>query len=221
MIREHGLPCVELSALRMEEVLPMLEALPSLDLARYEYISFHAPSRFAEEDEVWLADLLFARIPRDWPIILHPDSIFDRRLWRRFGRRLAIESMDRRKPSGRNLAELSKVFTELPDASLCFDIGHARQYDSSMTEAYLILSQLSGRLRQVHASEVNSESHHDPISYGAKLAFRQVRTLIPEATPIIIESRVAEAQMAEEVQYVLSCLVSSAAEETTGMAVLV
>lgn len=200
MLAPHASACLELSALRMNEVAPLLEALPALNLARYTYLSFHAPGRFAQENEESLADLLFQGVPEAWPIVLHPDAIFDFAHWRRFGKRLAIENMDRRKPCGRNIAELSAIFAELPEASLCFDIGHARQYDASMTEAFLILSIFGERLVQVHVSEVNSESQHDPISYGAKLAFQQVSELIPQNVPIIVESRVPEGKIVSEIE---------------------
>jgi hypothetical protein len=69
-----------------------------------------------------------------------------------------------------------------------------------MTEAFLILSTFAERLVQVHVSEVNSESQHDPISYGAKLAFQQVAELIPQEVPIIVESRVPEDKIADEIE---------------------
>lgn len=194
---------IELSALRVGEIEPLINALPELDLAKYKYVSLHAPSSFTASEEPWLANLLFATVPEQWKIVLHPDTIHDFDLWRRFGNRLAVENMDRRKPGGRSLAELLTVFAELPEASLCFDIGHARQCDSSMTESFLILTALRNKLAHLHASEVNSESRHERISYGAMLAFRQVASLIPREVPVIIESRVdpenlvAEADVAQ------------------------
>ena len=198
MLAPLALPCIELSALRVKEVASLVDALP-LGLDSYSYISFHAPGKFTPEEEVWIAELLFARVPEAWPIVMHPDAIFDFGLWRRFGSRLAIENMDKRKPCGRGVSELEQIFNELPNASLCFDIGHARQYDSSMTEAFLILTAFSDRLVQIHVSEVNSASQHDPISYGAKLAFQEVSGLIPDGIPVIVESRVGEGQILHEV----------------------
>ncbi len=206
MLAPYSLSCLELSALRVSEVAPLIEALELLALEQYRYISFHAPGKFERDEEVWLSNLLFEKIPADWPIVMHPDAIFDYSCWRRFGRRLAVENMDRRKPCGRSVSELERVFVELPEASLCFDIGHARQYDSSMTEAFLMLKFFEDRLVQVHASEVNSESQHDPISYGAKLSFQQVADLIPENIPIIIESRVSEGHILREVESARSAL---------------
>lgn len=198
MLKATPFPCIELSALRVSELRDLIEALPELDLSGYDYKSFHAPSNFANEEEPWVADLLYSAVPETWPIVMHPDSIFDFGVWKRFGSRLAIENMDRRKPIGRTACELAEVFERLPEASLCFDVGHARQCDPSMTEAYLILSRFSERLAQVHISEVNSASQHDPISYGAALAFQQVAGMIPMSVPIIIESRVDAARMVDE-----------------------
>jgi hypothetical protein len=206
VLEPHNLPCIELSALRMHEVVPLLDALEALDLGRYRTISFHAPGKYEKYEELELSQMLFEWVPADWPIIMHPDAIWEFAHWRRFGRRLAIENMDRRKPVGRNVSELNAVFAQLPDASLCFDIGHARQFDSSMTEAFLILMAFRDRLVQVHISEVNSESQHDAISYGAKLSFQQVANMIDERVPIILESRVGQDAISSEIRNALDSL---------------
>jgi len=196
----HGsnFPCLELSALRVAELEPLISALPRLNLSGYSYISFHAPSNFSKTEESWVAEALFRGVPESWPIVIHPDTIFDFALWTRFGKRLAVENMDRRKPIGRTAHELRSIFAALPNASLCLDLGHARQCDASMTEAFLILSQFGSKLVQVHISEVNSASQHDPISHGAKIAFQQIARMIPQNIPVIIESRVGAGQLAIE-----------------------
>lgn len=144
-------------------------------------------------------------VPSEWPIILHPDSIHNFTHWRSFGSQLAIENMDRRKP-GRTVEELRCTFDELPSAVFCFDIGHARQCDTSMTEAYRMLKAFHGRLRQVHVSEVNMASQHDPVSYATKVAFREVACLIPLSIPLIIESRVTETEISAEIKRVAEAL---------------
>jgi hypothetical protein len=53
--------------------------------------------------------------------------------------------------------------------------GHARQFDTTMTEAYRILQLFADRLCQVHVSEVNSASQHDRLSYSAVLASNKLR----------------------------------------------
>jgi hypothetical protein len=198
-LRGQPVSAVELSALRYPELQPLLDALETLALAPYTYKSIHAPSRFHAGQEAEIIDRLRRSVPRDWPIILHPDTIHDFSAWRVFGKQLAIENMDRRKPIGRTLEELNVIFEKLPEATLCFDIGHARQCDTTMTEAYRILREYSKRLCQVHVSEVNTASRHDRLSFAAILAFAQVADLIPPWVPLILESRVTQDQIKAEI----------------------
>ena len=201
MTRTAACAVVELSALRQAELLPLLESLESLDLAGFDYISIHAPSHFEPTWEALAWDRLREECWRNWPIVVHPDTLFDFSLWRQFGNLLCVENMDKRKAIGRTARELGRIFEQLPDASFCFDIGHARQCDPTMTEAYLILREFGSKLRQVHVSEVNTRSKHDPLSYASILAYQEVAQLIPPNVPLILETPVAadriEAEMAK------------------------
>jgi len=123
-----------------------------------------------------------------------------------FGNLLCIENMDKRKRTGRSLAELETVFRHLPDASLCFDVAHARQVDTSMTEHYLILRAFGHRIRQVHISEVNTSSRHDRISLGAVRAFKEIAHVIPPSAPVIIEAAVGEAEIERELERAIDAL---------------
>jgi hypothetical protein len=191
---------VELSALRQNELIPLINDLNGLDLREFRYTAFHAPSVMDREFETVAIDALHEVALRGWPIIIHPDAMHDPSRWENFGDLLCIENMDKRKPIGETAASLSEIFKFLPHASLCFDIGHARQVDPTMSEAAAILQCHKGRLRQVHISEVNSQSKHDPISYESILAFQRVAHLIPEAVHVIVESRVSEDHVDEEIQ---------------------
>jgi hypothetical protein len=206
LLRDEDVTCIELSALRFQEARPLLSALRELDLTRYSYVSFHAPSSFDPGQEKFLVNDLREYLPPQWPIILHPDTIHDQSLWRTFRSQLAIENMDQRKVGGRTVEELAAVFEGLPEASFCFDIGHARQCDTSMTEAYKMLQAFQRRLAQVHVSEVNSSSQHDPVSYAAQIAFREVSGLIPANIPLIVESRVNSNAIGREIRRVYDAL---------------
>lgn len=126
--------------------------------------------------------------------MVHPDVIGDARLWRGMFSLLLIENMDKRKTIGRTAGELQELFEQFPEARLCFDIAHARQVHPTMTEARLILESFVSRLAQVHISEVNTSSCHDPISTHAISAFRSVAELIPEGVPIILETLIDKGQ---------------------------
>lgn len=201
VLSTHAFKAVELSALRLGEVEPLLRALPDLDLSRYAYISFHAPSSFKEEEEQHLVSLL-SKLPVEWPIILHPDAIYKPSRWAPIASRLAIENMDRRKNTGRSALELRKFFELLPGSRMCFDLGHARQVDPSMIGAYKFLKEFSTRIIQLHLSEVDTLNRHDVISRSAALAFSQVRQFIPNNAVLILESRVNEKDIDREVEKV-------------------
>jgi hypothetical protein len=193
---------VELSALRLPELEPLVRDLPDLDLDAFEYVSLHAPSRIPHDAESAVARLLEAAVDRMIPIVVHPDSITDFELWRPFGELLLIENMDRRKSGGRTVQELQPVFEALPDARLCFDIAHARQVDPSMTVGYEILTTFKDRLSEIHISNVSTASSHSPVSYMAAWDFSELTHLIPPTIPIIIESTVGPSDVLAEVQRV-------------------
>ena len=181
---------VELSALRFTELKPLTEAALGIDLSQYSHVSVHVPSSFdpgLEEDIVALIE----HFPAEWLLVTHPDVIQRWDLWRRLGRRICIENMDKRKPIGQSRQHLLEIFDSLPDATFCFDVGHAHQVDPTMGEAFLILEEFSGKLCELHISEVNSESKHDLISLEAERSFEVVAQLIPKNVPVILESRVA------------------------------
>lgn len=199
MTRAAGCVAVELSALRQPELFPLLESLESLDLTGFHYISIHAPSQFEPEWEAVGGNRLREECWRNWPLIVHPDALFNFSLWREFGNLLCVENMDKRKPIGRTARELARIFEQLPEASFCFDIGHARQCDPTMTEAYVILREFGSKLRQVHISEVNTRSKHDPLSYASILAYQEIAHLIPTGVPLILETPVAEERIEAEI----------------------
>lgn len=206
MLRHKPCDAVELSALRLEELRPLVEALDTLDLAQFAVVSFHAPSKIDPRFERETVALLVQVAQNGWTIVVHPDAITDFDLWRQLGPSLALENMDKRKPIGRYANELAGLFERLPEAGFCFDIGHARQVDPSMAEAGAILRRFRDRLRLIHISEVNSQSKHDPLSLSAVLAFRRVIHLIPGNVSVIIESRVTEDQISREVETVADLL---------------
>ena len=193
-LREHHIEVVELSALRIGELKPLVTAMADLDLRSFSFVSIHAPSRFPSEVEQSVIEQLGVFAERGYPVVVHPDVISTPPAWEAFGDRLLIENMDKRKPVGRNVAELRLFFEMLPRARFCFDIGHARQVDPSMTEASLLLQAFGGRLAEVHISEVNTASRHDPISRNAVRAFQNVESYIPNEVPIVLETLIADGQ---------------------------
>jgi hypothetical protein len=197
---------VELSALRQNELGPLVEELDGLDLGQFAYVSFHAPSSIEPAFEAAALRLLEQVALRGWPVIVHPDAMYARQEWMRLGNCLCIENMDKRKPIGQTANDLAEIFEDLPNASLCFDIGHARQVDPTMSEASEILQRFRDRIKQLHVSEVNTQSKHDSLSLESTLAFQRVSHLVPADVPIILESRVEESEINEEMRIALAAL---------------
>ncbi|SRR6266700_3804886 len=215
--KRKKLDIVELSALRENELSPLVHALSSLDVSDFSYISVHAPSKYDRAHEREIVDLLENVVNRDWPIVLHPDTIHDFSAWNSFGHLLLIENMDKRNLCGRTALELANVFEKLPQAGLCFDIGHCRQVDPTMNESYLILREFRARLKQLHVSEVNSRSTHDPLSEAAIGAFEKIAHLIPESVPVILESTVQEEDIEAEIRHARLALPLPASNGTRRM----
>jgi hypothetical protein len=193
-IRQYELDVIELSALRVGELRPLAEAIPGLDLSDFHFVSIHAPSKFSPDKEADVLSVLYPLAGQGFHIVAHPDTIFEPSRWRLLGDRLLIENMDKRKPIGRTARELEPFFLALPEARFCFDIGHARQVDPSMTEAALLLRAFRDRLAEVHMSEVNTSSRHDPLSPNAVMAFSTIMAAIPENVPIILETLIDQGQ---------------------------
>ena len=202
MVRGQPASAIELSALREDELPPLITELESLNLRQFSYVSVHAPSALYKLTEAELLDALHPVVDRRWPIVVHPDVITDFAKWRKLGDLVCIENMDKRKRVGRTASELAPFFRELPNARLCFDIGHARQIDPTMCEAGLILDSFASRMRQIHLSLVNSSSVHEPLNYESILAYRRVAHLIPRDVPIILETPVGVERIAAELSKV-------------------
>jgi hypothetical protein len=155
---------IELSALSEEELPSLIEFLSGETQLPFRYISVHAPSKGMAMPEPELTQLL-TELPR-WidAVVVHPDVIEDPENYAPLGRRMVIENMDDRKGDGRKAAELDRYFRALPEAGLCFDIAHAGSIDETMAEGAEILDSFTSRLRHVHLSSLDADSHHVPLS---------------------------------------------------------
>ena len=206
MLRHKPIHTVELSALREPELVPLVEAIDSLNLSQFTYVSVHAPSKYEKGTESEIASLLKKFAIRNWPIILHPETMYNFSVWESFQGLLLIENMDKRNRTGRTARELEVIFNKLPNAGLCFDLGHCRQVDPTMNEAFLILREFRDRLKQIHISEVNTRSTHDPLSSASIGAFEKVTHLIPMNVPVVVESPVSENEIDTEIVHARNAL---------------
>ena len=216
MVRGSAADVVELSALRENELGNLIDALDTLDLGQFQYVSFHAPSKLRLYTELQLVECLQVVARFGFPIIVHPDIIHDPAPWRVLGNLLCIENMDKRKPIGRTVADLEQFFTYLPEASFCLDLAHARQVDPTMTEAFMMIKKFGNRLVQLHVSDVNATSVHEPLNFEALLAFCKIGKYIDPETPIVLESPVRKEGIKMELKAASLIFNSQAFEDFLG-----
>jgi hypothetical protein len=200
-LRHVGVRHVELSALREEELAPLLAWLEDADLSDMAYVSVHAPSVIRPAEERAVVQSLLPLRDRGWAIVVHADVIHTPATWRALGCCLCVENTDKRKPSGRGFSEMATIFAPLPEATFCLDLGHARQVDPTMSQAYFMLKEFGRRLRQVHLSEVNTQSRHERLSEAAVISFADIASEIPTPTPIILESIVPPDAVRGEIDF--------------------
>lgn len=187
MVSNH-IRTMELSALRFDELEPLVAGMDPLPLNQFDYVSFHAPSYFEREQEEQVIELLQPIKERNWNIVVHPDVLFTPKLWSCFGRNLLIENMDRRKPIGRNAEELSWFFTLLPEARFCLDLAHARQIDPTLALLKRLATEFKDRIAEIHISELDPYCKHVPMSNWAILDYQKISCNLDPLIPVIIES---------------------------------
>jgi hypothetical protein len=214
MLEGIDVQAIELSALRIHELPSLLKFVKRTDLSLFSHISVHAPTDYASDQETSLVEQLAYFAERGWPIIAHPDVIRDYSPWKQLGSILYIENMDKRKLVGRTVEELQRIFEKLPDAKMCFDIAHARQVDTSMTEAYRIVKAFRGMIKQIHISVVNTSSKHDLITPNVAHSFHSVAFLIPSTVPAILETPVRGEQLREQLVMAEASLNISSVKQT-------
>ena len=182
-----GTKTLEISALRFDEfdsALATAAKLPSsLEL------SFHVPSSFTDAQEVHITEQLMQEVAkRPMNLILHPDAIHQHARWRKLNGHVCVENMDHRKPTGRDAAELDKIFALLPEARMCFDIGHAHVIDRTLSLAFELLTKFSERIVEIHASEVTDSCKHVCTTWATRNAYHRLEPLLPSSATVIIES---------------------------------
>lgn len=179
---------VELSALAEDELPGLLAFLAGRPRLPFHYLSVHAPTKHRRLPEAQLVARLAELPPHVDAVVAHPDLIAEPAAWTLLGRRLVLENMDPRKPTGQRVEDLAPLFDALPAAGFCFDVAHAGAVDDTMTLAHELLDAFGGRLRQVHLSSLRAgRSSHVPLYRKDELRFAGVLRRCPDV-PWILEA---------------------------------
>jgi len=191
---------VEISALRFDELEPTVRDLERLKLDRFRKVSFHAPSSFQSDQEEAVLGWLRPVFECGWNIVVHPDVIYTPDRWRFLGRQLLIENMDRRKPVGRTVCEMEKIFELLPEARFCLDVAHARQIDTTLTLLFRLFDGLFDRIAEIHISELDSRCRHIQMSGMAISDYQSLQWERLTNVPVIIESMLDQCEPAARIE---------------------
>jgi len=178
--------CIEFGVLRESELPIFLECLPDLDISKFDRVSFHAckPNKLIEKE---LLKKIEPVIEKGWPIIVHPDMITDYSLWKELGDQLYVENMDNSRFYGKTVEDMVHIFNELPDASMCLDVGHTRQIDPTMQLCKDLCIKFGNKIKEMHFSEVDVVTcGHKAITSSTLKAFEGISNYLPPC-PIILE----------------------------------
>jgi hypothetical protein len=106
---------------------------------------------------------------------------------------LAIENMDKQKPSGFDLAELEKIAIAV-DCRFVLDVQHAYEHDPDMKYADELLAAFKDRLAHLHVSGETENNSHSLVCRARnanKIVDFVGRTLAVKHVPLILEGKYA------------------------------
>ncbi len=141
---QHQMQYVELSALRYDELEPLINDLDTLPVKNLNTKPILTLPVLSLEKRKHVVSLL-EHISNGWNIV-HPDVIYTPSRWRHFGRQLLPENMDCRKQTGRTVPEISRLLGELSHARLCLEVAHARQLDTTLSLLWSFTTKLKDRI---------------------------------------------------------------------------
>lgn len=201
LLKTTSFTAIEFSVLREQELPIFLENLPHLDTIGFNHISFHI-SKHKNLTEKEIFKKIQPVIEKGWLIVHHPDIITDFGIWKQLGSQLCIENMDGRKQDGRSVKELERYFNNLPDASMCFDIGHVKQIDPSMKLGKEICQIFGQKIKIIHLSEVDNTFYsHSPINDKSLEDFAEIINFLSGCSIILEYCPLTD--LGKEVQYIV------------------
>lgn len=204
MNKIDALTAIEISFLKTtgEKLKSFIAGIKQLYLRKYKYISIHAPTTLPDFSEKQLAVILQVFAVNCWNIVIHPNLLTDFGMWKDFGKMLCVENMDSRKPPCQTAESMERFLENLPEASICLDIAHARQIDPTLIEILRITDTFGDRIKQVHISELNYEGRHTTISDSCANDYNYIAERIKHL-PQIIESPVKnETELLNEIDII-------------------
>jgi len=186
VFRKTGCNAIEITCRGIDSI-SKLSDITTEDLKGFEYISLHAPD-FGDISEEKLEEALRqiedAHRKLDFKyIVIHPDKIKNWKIFSKFSIPFAIENMDNRKESNRDVDDLKKVFEQI-DAKMVLDLNHCFVNDNSMKLANDFVETFGNRIVEIHLS--GFDWLHEPLYRTQQKEI--LNAVFDKNLPIIIES---------------------------------
>ncbi|MEI6835280.1 MAG: hypothetical protein WCK59_00405 [Candidatus Falkowbacteria bacterium] len=165
----------------LDKLLPYIKS--------FERLSIHAPVNvryvYNQEIKALLKKLeyFYNRVGAEL-LVIHPDLVDDWSVFDDLNMNLAIENMDDRKQSFKDVGDLKDFFDKHPEWSLVLDLGHCKANDKSMVLAENMILAFRNRIVEIHLS--GYKKFHEPLHRTKqKDIIAYCKDLL---VPIIIES---------------------------------
>jgi hypothetical protein len=205
---EIGCNAIEFSMSTLEREKQLSSKWENFPWEKFAYRSLHAPCRYCtyNNNPETVALLERIQILQDKYqfnlVVFHPDTIKDLSILKNYNLPVAFENMDQRKEIARDVASLTKVFSEL-DAKMVLDLNHCFANDNTMNLSDDFYSAFKDRIAEIHLS--GFDTLHDPLY---KTEQRNIIEAIPDKNiPIIIESLLnTKEDIRKEFEYITNIL---------------
>lgn len=199
---------VELCFVKYEPVQwGWLDVVTNDDLASFEHISFHAP-KYAYGDDAISRTILgrimefHKNIHQLDTVVFHPDEIRDFQTLAQCDLPVAIENMDWRKTSYKNVEDLQPIFITYPSFKFVLDLNHVFTNDRTMKLADQLHAAFGDRLAHYHLS--GFAELHDPLFQTRQIQI--IASIHRGDAPIIVESDLMPEEIDSERQFILNSL---------------
>lgn len=206
VFRQSGCSAIELMFHGVEDI-DDFAALTASDVEGFDFVSVHAPIyRGPHQIEAYGESLRMISNKLGelsvQSVVVHPDMFENFQILKRYDLPYAIENMDDRKKSCRNVDDLKKVFGKI-GASFVLDVNHVYTNDKTFVLEQDLLNAFGDKLSEIHLS--GFDTFHDPL-YKTKQDYFADRIKKLDA-PVIIESGVQSPdEIGLELEYVRNLL---------------
>lgn len=208
IFKKHKCNAIEIMIHRVSDI-DKFKKLKTSDIEGFGYTSIHAPIYKGEGIKEYVGVIqaiaeMHTKVIFN-TVVLHPDMFDDFSFLERFDLPFAVENMDNRKMTCKDVESLQQFFNKF-DMPMVLDVNHAFTNDPTMKLAEDLVGSFRPRIEEIHLSGFNS--FHDPL-YKTKQ--KLIIDAIPDINlPIIIESGLDSVEEVDiELNYIMQSLPTS------------